>query len=431
MPAPALNIENISKKYRIGIQRHDTLRDQLGDYAGRLTAGLKRSAKSDAEKGGSDHIWALREVSFAVEQGEVIGVIGRNGAGKSTLLKILSHITAPTTGKVEIWGRIGSLLEVGTGFHQELTGRENIYMNGAILGMTRKEIERKFDEIIDFSGIEKFLDTPVKRYSSGMYVRLAFAVAAHLEPEILLVDEVLAVGDVAFQRKCLGKMSDIARQGRTVLFVSHNMAAIQTLCTRGIYLDAGQVILDDNIEKVTGFYLNSLEQSVTVPIREREDRTGRGNVRLLDVNVTSISSESADRTGLATLESQTLATGRPARFEFIVTEARPGLICTLTILDQNAIPVCFFRSSMIGPEDELDSRLGNKLICQIDELLLLPGQYRMRVELDLNNHKEDYLEAAGFFNVEQGQLHKRITYENNQYGSITMPHSWRLPYQSG
>ncbi len=422
MISTALTFQNIGKKYKIGIIRHDTLRDQLAHLI---------SSKGASSDNAAGEIWALRGIDFKIEHGEVVGIIGRNGAGKSTLLKILSRITVPTTGRIEVFGRIGSLLEVGTGFHPELTGRENIYLNGAILGMSRKEIERKFDEILSFSGVEKFIDTPVKRYSSGMYVRLAFAVAAHLEPEILLVDEVLAVGDVAFQRKCLGKMSDIAQRGRTVLFVSHNMAAIQSLCTRGIYLDEGRVILDDSIEKVTSHYLSTLEQSVSIPISERTDRTGRGAIRLLDVRLTSPQAEEKTNTDTVGWEVRTIATGQPARFEFLVSDARPGLVCTLTILDQNGIPVCFFRSSMVGPEDELDVQVGNTLICEIDEILLLPGQYRMRIELDFNNYKEDFLEAAGFFTVEQGQLHKRITYENNQYGSITMPHRWRLPFKYG
>lgn len=202
-------------------------------------------------------LWALRDVSFNIKQGEVVGIIGRNGAGKSTLLKILSRITEPASGRIELHGRVGSLLEVGTGFHPELTGRENVYLNGAIMGMRRSEIERKFDEIVAFAEIERFLDTPVKRYSSGMYVRLAFAVAAHLEPEILLVDEVLAVGDAAFQQKCLGKMGDVARGGRTVLFVSHNMMAVRTLCTRGILMGAGSVVMDSTTDSCIQAYTNN------------------------------------------------------------------------------------------------------------------------------------------------------------------------------
>ena len=251
----AIRVSHLSKQYRIGarIEKYNTLRDTLIE-AVKAPARLLRSPVSGPR---SDHIWALKDVSFTVERGQVLGVIGRNGAGKSTLLKILSRVTEPTRGEVELKGRVGSLLEVGTGFHPELTGRENIYLNGAILGMKRTEIEKKFDQIVDFSGVEQFIDTPVKRYSSGMYLRLAFAVAAHLEPEILVVDEVLAVGDAEFQRKCLGKMDDVAHQGRTVLFVSHNMSAILQLTQEAILLEKGQLIMRGPTPEVVDHYLSS------------------------------------------------------------------------------------------------------------------------------------------------------------------------------
>jgi lipopolysaccharide transport system ATP-binding protein len=257
----AIRIEGISKEYRIGgkQERYKTLRDTLTDALlsplRRVGKLLRGQATGAAEL--DEAIWALRDVSFEVKPGEVVGIIGRNGAGKSTLLKILSRITEPTEGYAEIHGRVGSLLEVGTGFHPELTGRENVYLNGAILGMRRAEIERKFDEIVAFAEVEKFIDTPVKHYSSGMYLRLAFAVAAHLEPEVLLVDEVLAVGDMAFQRKCLNKMESVGQQGRAVLFVSHNMPAITRLCERTILLDAGHVLHDGPSHRVVTTYLNS------------------------------------------------------------------------------------------------------------------------------------------------------------------------------
>jgi len=241
----AIRVENLSKRYRIGQlhQRHDTLRDALVDSVTRIARiGRKKNSNNSLNSCQKESIWALKDVSFEVERGEVVGIIGRNGAGKSTLLKILSRITEPTSGQAIIHGRVGSLLEVGTGFHPELTGRENIYLNGAILGMRKREIDKKFDEIVAFDEIEKFIDTPVKRYSSGMYVRLAFAVAAHLEPEILLVDEVLAVGDAAFQKKCLGKMGDVAKEGRTVLFVSHSMPTIENLCSDVIWIDSGRIL---------------------------------------------------------------------------------------------------------------------------------------------------------------------------------------------
>jgi lipopolysaccharide transport system ATP-binding protein len=241
---PAIRVEGLSKRYRLGQgpRGDNNLTENLRTNTGRLWRRLT-GRPADAANG-ADHFWALKDVSFEVQPGEVVGIIGRNGAGKSTLLKVLSRITEPTQGRVEVRGRMGSLLEVGTGFHPELTGRENVYLNGSILGMTKREIERKFDEIVAFSEIEKFLDTPVKRYSSGMYVRLAFAVAAHLEPEILIIDEVLAVGDAAFQKKCLGKLGDVAEHGRTVLFVSHNMTAISGHCEKVLLVDKGRITFE-------------------------------------------------------------------------------------------------------------------------------------------------------------------------------------------
>lgn len=259
----AIKAEGLSKQYRIGErQKYKALRDTLTDalyYPFRCLHSVFNPSKAAVEK--ETKIWALKDVSFEIKQGEVVGIIGRNGAGKSTLLKILSRITEPTKGFVDLHGRVGSLLEVGTGFHPELTGRENIYLNGSIIGMKKREIDRKFDEIVAFAEIEQFLDTPVKYYSSGMYMRLAFSVAAHLEPEILLVDEVLAVGDAAFQKKCLGKMSDVAKAGRTVVFVSHNMAAIRSLCQRCVLFEKGQLALSGSADQCIDRYLS---QSIAV-----------------------------------------------------------------------------------------------------------------------------------------------------------------------
>jgi lipopolysaccharide transport system ATP-binding protein len=252
MPEPVISVRQLGKCYHLGATlAHNTLRDQIAAGFGRLI-GARKQVEDDAET-----FWALRDVSFDVAAGEVVGIIGRNGAGKSTLLKILSQITEPTLGEVRVRGRLASLLEVGTGFHPELSGRENVFLNGAILGMTKSEIVRKFDEIVSFAGVEKFLDTPVKRYSSGMYVRLAFAVAAYLDPEILVVDEVLAVGDASFQRKCLDKMQSVSKQGRTVLFVSHNLPAVTRLCSRAILLDAGRILEDGPSHQVATRYLGS------------------------------------------------------------------------------------------------------------------------------------------------------------------------------
>ncbi|MCD4753858.1 MAG: ATP-binding cassette domain-containing protein [Anaerolineaceae bacterium] len=259
MGKTVISVENLSKRYDLGVIGTGTISRDLNRWWSRLRGNPDPYAKIGEVDHGNrqgESILALDDVSFTVEQGDVLGIIGANGAGKSTLLKILSQVTAPTSGEVKIKGRIGSLLEVGTGFHPELTGRDNIYLNGAILGMTQVEVARKFDEIVDFSGVEKFIDTPVKRYSSGMYVRLAFAVAAHLNTEILIVDEVLAVGDAEFQKKCLGKMGDVAHEGRTVLFVSHNMASVETLSENGILLRKGKIVIHNNIGNVVRYYLS-------------------------------------------------------------------------------------------------------------------------------------------------------------------------------
>jgi len=261
----AIQVENISKKFELGTIGAGTLRETLANGWDRLRKG--RNGLPDEKE-----FWALKDINFEVKQGEVVGIIGKNGAGKSTLLKVLSRITEPTTGRIKLNGRIASLLEVGTGFHPELTGRENVFLNGSILGMTRQEIKRKFDEIVAFSGVEKFLDTPVKRYSSGMYVRLAFAVAAHLEPEILVIDEVLAVGDAEFQKKCLGKMKDVAGEGRTVLFVSHNMGAVKNLCTKAILLAEGSIILNGETQYIVKSYLKSGTEEGVARYRWKEEQ---------------------------------------------------------------------------------------------------------------------------------------------------------------
>ncbi len=258
MSGTVISVENLSKSYQLGVIGTGTFRGDFQRWWARQRGKpdpYQRVGEADHGNRQGETIWALKDINFTVQQGEVLGIIGRNGAGKSTVLKIISQVTAPTSGEVKVKGRIASLLEVGTGFHPELTGRENIFLNGAILGMSRDEIKRKFDEIVDFSGVEQFIDTPVKRYSSGMYVRLAFAVAAHLDPEILIVDEVLAVGDAEFQKKCLGKMGDVAKGGRTVLFVSHNMVSIQNLCTDCIYIDGGRINVNGQTEEVIRKYL--------------------------------------------------------------------------------------------------------------------------------------------------------------------------------
>jgi lipopolysaccharide transport system ATP-binding protein len=291
----ALQVENLAKKYEIalGKQRHDTLRDQISEAVRSMFRSNGRS------RGGKETFWALKDVSFEIKKGELVGVIGRNGAGKSTLLKILSRITVPTEGKADLYGRVASLLEVGTGFHGELSGRENVYLNGAILGMKKAEIDRKFDEIVAFSEVEKFIDTPVKRYSSGMFVRLAFAVAAHLEPEILIVDEVLAVGDARFQKKCLSKMEEVGYQGRTVLFVSHNMQSITRLCPRVILLDGGKILQDGPSHEAVSAYLDSgIAASAAREWPDPEQAPGGEVARLRAVRVRSEDGQIAELTDI-------------------------------------------------------------------------------------------------------------------------------------
>ncbi|UBZ11224.1 ABC transporter ATP-binding protein [Leeuwenhoekiella palythoae] len=290
-----LKAENISKQYRLGTVGMGTLRDDLKRNWARLLGKedpfLKVGAVNDrSQQSTEDYVWALRDINFEVKHGEVLGIIGKNGAGKSTLLKILSRVTAPSTGVIKSRGRIASLLEVGTGFHHELTGRENIYLNGAILGMQKAEITRKLDEIIAFSGCERYIDTPTKRYSSGMTVRLAFAVAAHLEPEILVVDEVLAVGDAEFQRKAIGKMQDISQgEGRTVLFVSHNMASVRSLCTRGLLLENGGITLDGDIDTIVNDYLKLTTTEFN--LKQRTDRSGNGKIKVNNAQFLNSSDE--------------------------------------------------------------------------------------------------------------------------------------------
>jgi lipopolysaccharide transport system ATP-binding protein len=293
-----ISVENLSKTYRLGQIGTGTFTYDLALWWARLRGKpnpLLRIGETDQGNRDGETLWALKDVSFTVEQGEVLGIIGRNGAGKSTLLKILSRVTAPTSGKIKVKGRVASLLEVGTGFHPELTGRENIYLNGAILGMNRKEMDRKFDEIVDFSEIEKFVDTPVKRYSSGMYIRLAFAVAAHLEPEILLVDEVLAVGDATFQKKCIGKMGDVSKDGRTILFVSHNLLAMESLCERVIWLEHGRILEKGESRTVISEYLQTSFSPLSEQIwNNLETAPGNDEVRLHQAAVRPVNGSPAD-----------------------------------------------------------------------------------------------------------------------------------------
>lgn len=333
MDDTVIRVEHVSKRYRIGVgkARYVSLRESLANAA--KAPFHKRNSRGGLSGQDSGNIWALKDVNFEVQRGEVIGIIGRNGAGKSTLLKILTRITRPTEGKVQLRGRVGSLLEVGTGFHPELTGRENIYLNGAVLGMKRREIDFRFDEIVDFAEIEQFLDTPVKHYSSGMYMRLAFAVAAHLETELLLVDEVLAVGDAAFQRKCLGKMGEISKEGRTILFVSHNMAAIKSLCTRGILIDNGKVVLDEIAEVTVREYItnssNSSDAQVSWIIESapQSNELRFMNASILDHELTPASMLDNRKEFYIRLEYEVLKPLKNLRIGFSLRTAEDILLC--------------------------------------------------------------------------------------------------------
>ncbi len=394
-----IRAEGLGKKYIIG---HETERERyaaLRDVAAHVARNVwKRTV--DAARGRSivrgeatEEFWALKDVSFDVKRGEVLGIIGRNGAGKSTLLKILSRITEPTEGRVSIAGRVASLLEIGTGFHPELTGRENIYLNGAILGMNRSEIKRKFDEIIDFSGVEKFIDTPVKRYSSGMHVRLAFSVAAHLEPEILIVDEVLAVGDAEFQKKCLGKMEEVAEsRGRTVLFVSHNMAAVQALCGKCILLRDGQLASIGAAADVIELYLSwNVRKSATQRDLSLVGRKGEGNVRFKSVVF-------VDQRG-RTVASPRTGEDLRIRLDFFGSCAEPRSARIGISFYSNMDAPLFICANEASCGEPLPIAPGDSVECRIPRLPLSAGRYRIELFLELNGVIEDWLQESFVFEV--------------------------------
>jgi lipopolysaccharide transport system ATP-binding protein len=388
MTNTVISVEHLSKIYRLGQIGTGTLSRDINVWWAKARGKpnpLLRIGETDHGNRDGEELWALRDVSFTVQQGELLGIIGRNGAGKSTLLKILSRVTAPTSGKIKVKGRIASLLEVGTGFHPELTGRENIYLNGAILGMSRKEIERKFDEIVDFAEIEKFIDTPVKRYSSGMYVRLAFAVAAHLEPEILLVDEVLAVGDAKFQKKCLGKMKEVTQEGRTVLFVSHNMGAIGSICQTGILLDRGSIMFLGPMHKATSLYLGEIELNVEqVSVVERKDRSGTGDVMLTSFHIENEAGKRVER----------IENGRTVRlvFGYRTRYGKEEENVDLAILVRTEDGEPFFQTGtrFTGQKFLKIPPLGN-IVCTLERFPLVPGNYRLDAYLEAGGNPSDYI----------------------------------------
>jgi lipopolysaccharide transport system ATP-binding protein len=426
----AINVERLSKQYHIGgtQNRYRTFRDSLTDA---LAAPIRRAGKllrGDASgvSGMDEMIWALSDVSFNVKWGEVVGVVGRNGAGKSTLLKILSRITEPTRGYADLYGRVGALLEVGTGFHPELTGKENIYLNGAILGMSRAEIESKFDEIVAFAEVEKFINTPVKHYSSGMGLRLGFAVAAHLEPEILVVDEVLAVGDAAFQKKCLGKMGEVARQGRTVLFVSHNMAAVSVLCSKGLLLNGGQIVFIGDVADAIGKYMDMGASNASIPLAQRTDRRGNGRIRFTDVtfldeNGNMVSNATSGKQ-LTVLLSYQEANGQKARDvdAFITFHGSYGELLFVTHVRLGR-----------GTFDELPPV--GQLVCRIPRFPLTPGRYHFGIEIGIAPaFLMDSIDDAGSLFVEPGDFYGsgNLPMRNHQ-SAVMVEHEWDLIELSG
>ena len=378
MDAPMIEIEGLGKKYRISTLREPylSLRDSMTRRAAHMWNVLRGT---EQVKSAEDDFWALKDVSFSVRQGESVGIIGRNGAGKSTLLKILSQITPPTEGRITMYGRVASLLEVGTGFHPELSGRENIFLNGAILGMTRGEIRKKFDEIVAFAEVEQFLDTPVKRYSSGMYVRLAFAVAAHLEPEILVVDEVLAVGDAEFQKKCLGKMSEVAREGRTVLFVSHNMAAVQSLCQRAILLAAGRLQEDGEVNAVVSKYYTASTGGTSESVWELGAAPSTEHIVLTCVRL--YNANGAPGSILQICDPISI----DVEFEVLTSELPVG--ATLILTDSNGAVVFSSLSSMGGIPLSRHERGKYIYTCTIHADLLNAGRYSIGVILWTTGYK--------------------------------------------
>lgn len=400
----AVVVENLSKFYRIDPRQeaYATLRESLTESCHAAWRRVKRCVSgkqptmSHKRLEGED-FWALKDVSFKIPQGQVVGVVGRNGAGKSTLLKILSRITEPTRGRARLRGRVGSLLEVGSGFHSELSGRENIYMNGSILGMTRREINRRFDEIVAFAENEEFLDTPVKRYSSGMYVRLAFAVAAHLESEIFIVDEVLAVGDAAFQQKCTRKLRDVSQDGRTILFVSHNFNAITALCDRVIVLSDGQLQADANTAEGLRAYKQTIEQAAEVPLRQRRDRRGSGGIRFVDFTADG---------GAARQES--IMTGRECRFRVALesTGREAGgknqpVDVAVIIRDADQRRVTTLSTHFVGASQPLHDGQA-ELEFVVPRLPLLAGSYQIDLWSALGAIEEDVVEGAAVLDVQEG-----------------------------
>jgi lipopolysaccharide transport system ATP-binding protein len=410
-----IKVENLSKAYQLGEIGTGTLSRDLERYwakiRGKEDPFLKIGEVNDrSRKGESDIVWSLKDINFDIEQGDAVGIIGRNGAGKSTLLKILSRVTAPTTGSVKVKGRVASLLEVGTGFHPELSGRENIYLNGAILGMRKVEIKRKFDEIVDFSGVERYIDTPVKRYSSGMYVRLAFAVAAHLESEILIVDEVLAVGDAEFQKKCLGKMGDVSKgEGRTVLFVSHNMGAIISLCNKGIYLKNGQVTMNGSVEAAMKTYADDrgVIYSKNVKILNEGKKAWLSDFRITDEHKN---------------EHIQMETLKIVHIEIESSEHIENIFIGIGINDVNDVRIMTLFSKFYNKKYSLKTGK-NQIQCQVGQLNLKPGTYKTEVFIGNDIETVDYYDSGLQFEIFLSSKPGYLLPDSSQ-GSIFINQIW-------
>jgi len=418
-----IKAENLGKKYIIGHQKKrydDSFRDAMTHTARGVWQRVRHPLSPNRESVDLEELWALKDINFEVQAGERVGIIGRNGAGKSTLLKILSRITEPTTGKVRIKGRVSSLLEVGTGFHPELTGRENIFLNGAILGMTRQEVKRKFDEIIDFAELEKFLDTPVKRYSSGMYVRLAFAVAAHLEPEILIVDEVLAVGDAQFQKKCLGKMENVAKEGRTVLFVSHNMGAISNLCESCILLSAGNIEKRGQTRQVVDFYLEVARSTDDINLDVRTDRKGCGPVRIVDCSIhRNLNQNPVSELFVYDPMYLRLTLESPRKITSWVAVA---------VTDIFGRRLTCFGDRVLGlPPLMVDGR--KEIIIHIPKMMLLEGKYALDIFITDASRMvlSDAVERAATFSVVPKDIYGSGFPITSYFGVFHMPYDWNSP----
>ncbi len=422
---PAIKIEGLSKRYLIGHQkreRYTALRDVMMHKLRGIGQRLRHPLSPNRETTEIEEFWALKDIDLEIEQGDRVGIIGRNGAGKSTLLKVLSRITEPTTGRITIEGRIASLLEVGTGFHPELSGRENIYLNGAILGMSRAEIRRKFDEIVEFSGVEKFLDTPVKRYSSGMYVRLAFSVAAHLEPEILIVDEVLAVGDLHFQKKCIGKMEEVGKSGRTILFVSHNMAAIKLLCSRCVFLSHGSVDYVGNVDKGIDVY-NRKNDSLCRPHYKRNPESKAEEPASSYIDECYSESE----TGLGS-KSHDFDKDIVIVCDWVLSKNVPYLRFGVEVIDSSGVTII---SSMDTDSTDLHGvpRIKGRYLekVRIPRFLLLPGEYRVNFFAGVPGVERllDEREVIGF-EVIENNTHLSHFLNESRKGFCGLPLHWEV-----